>query len=81
MNTKHSMENFTVLTRAQCKDALVKYSEGICCGTSKPAIEGNIMNIVSYNSFRVSIYLFDFRLMFSFRIISEKENIKLFFLI
>ncbi len=55
MNTKHSMENFTVLTNPQCKDALIKYSEGICCGSSKPALEGNITNIVSYNSFRVSL--------------------------
>jgi hypothetical protein len=55
MNTKNSMENFTVLTQEQCKDALIKYSNSKCCGSSKPAVEGNISNIVSYNSFRVSI--------------------------
>lgn len=54
MNTKDSMGSFTVLSREQCKDALIKYADGLCCGTSKPAKEANITNIKSFNSYRVS---------------------------
>lgn len=42
------------LTNDECQKALEKWAGKICCGTSKPAVEGHIVSLISYNALDVS---------------------------